>query len=175
MTPDQCIQFPAESTCDDTCAAIVSSAREVLSDVRHTQLKTHLDHGGIIGPVARTEHARNINAVTLESLRRANLTMDDLDAVAVASRPGLELSLHVGVGYAQRLCFKYNKPLISIHHMEAHALTALLSHPQVTFPFLTLLISGGHTIAALVTGVDKFYVLADNHSNPIGKPLLIVH
>lgn len=160
--------FP-ESTCDDTCASVVTSDRQVLSDVRHSQMKVHLDFGGILALVARNKHVQNINNVTRQSLEQAGLSIDDIDAVAVASKPGLDLSLHVGVNYAQKLCLKYKKPLISIHHMEAHALTALLSSPNIEYPFLTLLISGGHTILALVTAVDKFYVLADAPQNPLGK------
>ncbi|XP_074600045.1 threonyl-carbamoyl synthesis 4 [Brevipalpus obovatus] len=160
-----------ESTCDDTCASVVTSDRQVLSDVRHSQMKVHLDFGGILALVARNKHVQNINNVTRQSLEQAGLSIDDIDAVAVASRPGLDLSLHVGVSYAQKLCLKYKKPLISIHHMEAHALTALLTNPNVKYPFLTLLISGGHTILALVTAVDKFYVLADAPCNPLGETL----
>lgn len=128
-----------------------------------------MNYGGIIAVVARDRHVTHINDVVKESLNRASLTINDIDAIAVATKPGLQLSLEVGVEYAKSLCLKYNKPLISIHHMEAHALIGLLSHPHINFPFLTLLISGGHSIIALVKDYTKFYVLADAPSSPIGK------
>lgn len=112
--------------------------------------------------MAQEFHRRHIESVVAESLSKANMSVSDVDAIAVSNRPGLLMSLVVGVRYAKHLARKYNKPLIPIHHMEAHALAARLEHPaELKFPFLCLLASGGHCILTLVKNVNEFYLLGD--------------
>lgn len=104
------------------------------------------------------------------SLSKANLSVKDVDAIAVSNRPGLLMSLLIGVRYAKHLSREYKKPLIPIHHMEAHALTARLEYPnEVTFPFLCLLASGGHCLLALVKNVNEFYLLGDGKDGSPGE------
>ena len=158
-----------ESTCDDTCAAVVTSDKRILSDVRFSGLKLHVARGGILPTTARANHATAINGVVKEALGKAECTINEIDFVAISYKPGLILSLGIGVDYARRLCLKYNKPLIAIHHMEAHALTAHLSYSDIDFPFLTLLISGGHTMLVLVKGIDEFYLLSESNICPVGE------
>lgn len=118
--------------------------------------------------MAQEFHREHIESVVAESLSKANLAVSDVDAIAVTTRPGLLMSLQIGVRYAKHLCRKYKKPMIPIHHMEAHALTARMENPaQLQFPFLCLLASGGHCLLAFVRNVNEFCLLGDG---PDGSP-----
>lgn len=121
-----------------------------------------LRYGGINPPIAQEFHRQNIESVVADCLSRAKMTVNDVDAIAVASRPGLLMSLVVGLRYAKHLARKYSKPLIPIHHMEAHALMARLEHrSELNFPFLCLLASGGHCLLAMVKSVNDFSLLGE--------------
>ena len=160
-----------ETSCDDTGCAVVDGAGRVLSDVVRSQLQVHLEHGGIIPPIARDLHAQNIGAAAEEALRRAGVSLGQLDAVAVTVRPGLSLSLLVGLRHARQLARQARLPLIPIHHMRAHALTARMAAPELTFPFLTLLISGGHCLLAVVEAADRFTLLGASRDDAPGEAL----
>lgn len=162
-----------ESSCDDTAAAIVDSSGNILADECHSQLQVHLNNGGIIPPLARDLHAKHIDNVVCSTLDSARVKIEDIDAIAVTSKPGLPLSLQVGVNYARELSLYFNKPLIPVHHMEAHATIGLLpsvspSSP-VTFPFLTLLISGGHSQIAFARSLNEFYTLGETIDDAPGE------
>lgn len=122
--------------------------------------------GGINPPIAQEFHRQNIESVVNESLSNANLHINDVDAIAVTNRPGLVMSLVIGVRYAKYLSRKYSKPLIPIHHMEAHALTARIEHPELSFPFLCLLASGGHCLLVFVKNINEFSLLGSNDGSP---------
>ncbi|KAJ6633197.1 putative tRNA N6-adenosine threonylcarbamoyltransferase, mitochondrial [Pseudolycoriella hygida] len=157
-----------ETSCDDTGAAILNRDGNILSESVHSQHSQHLRYGGIIPPIAGELHRQNIENVVSEAFRKANLTPNDIDAIAVTNRPGLVMSLRIGVRYAKYLARKYNKPLIPVHHMEAHALTARMNN-QIPFPFLCLLASGGHCILTLVKGVQDFYMLGETMDDAPGE------
>lgn len=126
--------------------------------------------GGINPPIAQEFHRQHIELVVAESLAKANLSVNDVDAIAVTNRPGLLMSLVIGVRYAKYLARTYSKPLIPIHHMEAHALTARLEYKtELSFPFLCLLASGGHCILALVKNVNEFHLLGDGLDGSPGE------
>lgn len=127
-----------------------------------------LRYGGIIPPVAQDLHRQNIERVVAESFSKANLTPNDIDAIAVTNRPGLSSSLTVGVRYAKHLSRTYSKPFIPIHHMEAHALTARINN-NIPFPFVCLLASGGHCILTLVKNVREFYNLGETIDDAPGE------
>lgn len=162
-----------ESSCDDTGAAIVDSTGEILADHCESQLKVHLDNGGIIPPLARDLHVKHIDEVVCSTLDSAALKMQDIDAIAVTSKPGLPLSLAVGVNYAQQLAIHFNKPLIPVHHMQAHATIGLLPSTscdfKVKFPFITLLISGGHSQIAFASSLNQFYTLGETLDDAPGE------
>lgn len=126
--------------------------------------------GGIIPPIARDSHIENIQKAVKEALANAYLTLDKVDAIAVTTRPGLPLSLAVGLKYAKNLSNMSGKPLIPIHHMEAHALT-IRTVEKVDFPFLVLLISGGHSLLAVAMDVDHFLLLGKTHDDAPGEAL----
>ncbi|XP_005866347.1 PREDICTED: probable tRNA N6-adenosine threonylcarbamoyltransferase, mitochondrial [Myotis brandtii] len=147
-----------ETSCDDTAAAVVDEAGNVLGEAIHSQTEVHLKTGGIIPPVAQQLHRENIQRIVQEALSASRVPPSELSAVATTTMPGLALSLGVGLSFSLQLVGQLKKPFIPIHHMEAHALTIRLTN-EVEFPFLVLLISGGHCLLALVRGVADFLLL----------------
>ncbi|XP_061923689.1 tRNA N6-adenosine threonylcarbamoyltransferase, mitochondrial [Entelurus aequoreus] len=150
-----------ESSCDDTGAAVLDETGAVLGEALHTQKEVHLRTGGIIPTVAQKLHLEHIEHVVKEALQRSGVDPSQLSAVATTVKPGLALSLGVGLEFSQRFVRQNNKPFIPIHHMEAHALTVRMLQP-VSFPFLVLLISGGHSLLAVARGVDDFLLLGQS-------------
>ncbi|KAM4836119.1 tRNA N6-adenosine threonylcarbamoyltransferase, mitochondrial isoform 1-T2 [Thomomys bottae] len=147
-----------ETSCDDTAAAVVDEAGNVLGEAIHSQTEVHLKTGGIIPPVAQQLHRENIERIVQEALSASRISPKELSAIATTIKPGLALSLGVGLAFSLQLVNQFKKPFIPIHHMEAHALTIRLTN-KVEFPFLVLLISGGHCLLALVRGVSDFLLL----------------
>ncbi|CAG2167509.1 unnamed protein product [Oppiella nova] len=151
-----------ETSCDETGIAIVDQNGSILADVCRSQLKTHLSNGGIIPPVARSLHQKCIDDCVRQCLERADMSADQLSAIAVTVKPGLPLSLVIGKNYAKALALKYRKPVIPVHHMEAHALMATINNQSLDFPFITLLISGGHCLLAIARDITKFELLGQS-------------
>ncbi|XP_077175573.1 tRNA N6-adenosine threonylcarbamoyltransferase, mitochondrial isoform X2 [Paroedura picta] len=147
-----------ETSCDDTGAAVMDETGNILGEALHSQGEVHLKTGGIIPPVAQQLHQENIARIVQQALSVSGVDMDDLSAVATTVKPGLALSLGVGLSYSLELVKRYKKPFIPIHHMEAHALT-IRAISQVEFPFLVLLLSGGHCILAVARGISDFLLL----------------
>ncbi|KFW08816.1 hypothetical protein N326_07293, partial [Eurypyga helias] len=150
-----------ETSCDDTGAAVVDDAGNVLGEALHCQKDVHLQAGGINPVVAQRLHRENIEQVVNEALNVSGVSVPELAAIATTVKPGLALSLGVGLQYSLNLVNKHQKPFIPIHHMEAHALTIRLTH-QLEFPFLVLLLSGGHCILAVAQGVSDFLLLGQS-------------
>ncbi|KAJ1986078.1 Mitochondrial tRNAs modification protein [Dimargaris cristalligena] len=158
-----------ETSCDDTAAAIIDSHGRILSEVARGQAASHEPKGGIVPVLAVAKHVENMPYVVKEALDQSGLTMADIDAVAVTRGPGISACLSVGFNAAKTLAAVHNKPLIGAHHMEAHALTARLCFPdQIEFPFLSLLISGGHTLLLAVHGVGQYTQLGTTRDDSIG-------
>ncbi|XP_027627366.1 probable tRNA N6-adenosine threonylcarbamoyltransferase, mitochondrial isoform X1 [Tupaia chinensis] len=147
-----------ETSCDDTAAAVVDETGNVLGEAIHSQTEVHLKTGGIIPPVAQQLHRENIQRIVQEALSASGTSPSELSAIATTIKPGLALSLGVGLSFSLQLVEQLKKPFIPIHHMEAHALTIRLTN-KVEFPFLVLLISGGHCLLAVVRGVADFLLL----------------
>ncbi|HEY1964761.1 MAG TPA: tRNA (adenosine(37)-N6)-threonylcarbamoyltransferase complex transferase subunit TsaD [Acidobacteriaceae bacterium] len=142
-----------ESSCDETAAAVVERGRRQLSNVVASQIAIHSPYGGVVPELASREHLRAIVPVVDAALAEANVTMKDLDAIAVTEGPGLAGALLVGIGYAKALAYALSKPLIAVNHLEGHIHAVLLEHAQqfsnpdlpATGPLLALVVSGGHT------------------------------
>lgn len=130
----------------------------------------HCRSGGIIPIVAQKHHKQNIERVVQEALDRSGVDPSQLAAVATTVKPGLALSLGIGLEFSQRFVRRHDKPFIPIHHMEAHALTVRMLHP-VNFPFLVLLVSGGHSLLAVARGVDDFLLLGHTLDEAPGDTL----
>uniref|UniRef100_A0A1B0D067 N(6)-L-threonylcarbamoyladenine synthase n=1 Tax=Phlebotomus papatasi TaxID=29031 RepID=A0A1B0D067_PHLPP len=159
-----------ETSCDDTGAAILDARGTILGEALHSQQSVHLKYGGIIPPLAQEMHRENIEGVVEKCIERSGVEIRDLAAIAVTNRPGLPLSLLIGLRYAKYLARSHSKPLIPIHHMEAHALTARLTS-QVDFPFLCLLASGGHCQLVLVKSLGEFILLGETIDDAPGEAL----
>ncbi|XP_055376291.1 probable tRNA N6-adenosine threonylcarbamoyltransferase, mitochondrial [Condylostylus longicornis] len=157
-----------ETSCDDTGVAIVDSSRKIISESLYSQQNLHLKYGGIIPPRAQDLHRENIEKAVRDCLA-IDVSIEDLDAIAVTNCPGLPLSLIVGLRYAKYLCRLHNKPLIPIHHMEAHALCARIHNPDIQFPFLCLLISGGHCQLVVVKDAFDFLFLGETLDDAPGE------
>lgn len=150
-----------ETSCDDTGCAIINRNGKILSEVCHSQNLMHLRNGGIIPDIAQDLHRMHIEPTVARTLEQAKLSMEDISAIAVTLKPGLPLSLVIGMKYAKHLGRRFKKPIIPIHHMQAHALVARMHH-DIKFPFLVLLISGGHCLLAVVQDVDHFQLLGES-------------
>ncbi|XP_040296552.1 probable tRNA N6-adenosine threonylcarbamoyltransferase, mitochondrial [Bufo bufo] len=159
-----------ETSCDDTGAAVVDENGRILGEALLSQKEVHLKTGGILPTVAQQLHKDNIDRVVNEAILSSGIYLHEVSAIATTVKPGLALSLGVGVSYSLNLVKRYNKPFIPIHHMEAHALTIRLLH-QVEFPFLVLLISGGHCILSIANGVSDFLLLGQSLDESPGEVL----
>ncbi|KAF8891701.1 glycoprotease family-domain-containing protein [Infundibulicybe gibba] len=161
-----------ESSADDTCAAVVKSSREICSNVVIKQHDLHEAYGGIHPAVAIEAHQRNMPLAVKRALAEAKVDIvKDIDGIAFTRGPGIGGCLSVGSNAAKTLAAALNKPLVGVHHMQAHALTPLLtSWPDIPkFPFLSLLISGGHTLILLAASLKSFRVLATTPDESIGR------
>lgn len=134
-----------ETSCDETAAAIVRDGREILSNVIHSQIKTHTPYGGVVPELASREHLLKIRPVVDQAFKDAGVTLDQIDGIAATSGPGLIGSLLVGLTYAKALAFAKNKPLVAVNHIEGHIYSVVFEHTDVAFPALALVVSGGHT------------------------------
>jgi N6-L-threonylcarbamoyladenine synthase len=149
-----------ETSCDETCAAIVDGDGVVLSDVVHSQVELHAPYGGVVPELASRDHLRNCRPVVEAALARAGVEWTAIDGIAVTCRPGLSGALLVGVQLAQGLAFALEKPLVGVDHLVGHLLAGFLRYPDQApqptprFPFVALLVSGGHTALYLVEGAE---------------------
>lgn len=148
-----------ESSCDETSVAVVEDGRTILSNVVATQIPEHRLYGGVVPEIASRRHTENICAVTREALDSAGKTLEDIEAVAVTYAPGLIGALLVGLNYAKGLCYSTGKPLIPVHHLRGHIASLYLSNKDLEPPFVSMVVSGGHTHLVLVEGYTKFTVL----------------
>ena len=158
-----------ESSCDETSVSIVKNGREVLSNVINSQIKIHEEYGGVVPEIASRCHTEVINQIMKESLKEANISLDDVDAIAVTQGPGLVGALLVGVSYAKGLSFVTGKPLVPVNHIEGHIAGNYLSHSELKPPFLCLIVSGGHTHLVKVDDYNKFEILGKTRDDAIGE------
>ncbi|KAL9434937.1 hypothetical protein AB3S75_021242 [Citrus x aurantiifolia] len=166
---DDLIVLGIETSCDDTAAAVVRGNGEILSQVVSSQADLLAKYGGVAPKMAEEAHSLAIDPVVQEALHKANLTERDLSAVAVTIGPGLSLCLRVGVQKARKIAGQFNLPIVSVHHMEAHALVARLIEQDLQFPFLALLISGGHNLLVLAHNLGQYTQLGTTIDDAIGE------
>ncbi len=157
-----------ETSCDETAAALVTADRRVLSDVVLSQWEAHQHFGGVVPEIAARAHLDHVDAVIAEAMTRAGLTFHDLSGVAVTGGPGLIGGVMVGVMTAQAIALVHNLPLMAVNHLEGHALTARLSD-NVAFPYLLLLVSGGHCQVLVVEGVGRYHRLGGTIDDAAGE------
>ena len=158
-----------ESSCDETSVSIVKNGREVLSNVINSQINIHEAYGGVVPEIASRCHTEVINGIMKEALKEANVTLDDIDTIAVTQGPGLVGALLVGVSYSKGLSFVTGKPLVPVNHIEGHIAGNYLSHHDLKPPFLCLIISGGHTHLVNVKSYHEFEILGKTRDDAIGE------
>ncbi|MDB5205249.1 MAG: tsaD [Flavisolibacter sp.] len=156
-----------ESSCDDTSASVCRDGK-ILSNYIANQT-VHEKYGGVIPELASRAHMQNIVPVVDVALREADVTLHDIDAIAFTEAPGLIGSLLVGSGFAKSLALALNKPLIAVHHMQAHVLANLISEQQPAFPFLCLTVSGGHTQIVIANRASDLKVIGETLDDAAGE------
>ncbi|KAL6124411.1 hypothetical protein ACLB2K_076923 [Fragaria x ananassa] len=166
---DDLVVLGIETSCDDTAAAVVKSNGEILSQVISSQADLLAQYGGVAPKMAEEAHLQVIDQVVQEALDKANLSERDLSAVAVTIGPGLSLCLRVGVRKARKIAGSFSLPIIGVHHMEAHALVARLTEQELQFPFMALLISGGHNVLILARDLGHYLQLGTTIDDAIGE------
>lgn len=165
-----------ESSCDETACAIVKDGKHIISNVVATQIPFHQVYNGVVPEIASRKHAEWILPVVKQALTEANLTMEDIDGIATTNRPGLMGSLLVGLTFGKTLAWSTNKPFVAVNHMLGHLYAANLVLPgqedlmkDVEYPYLGLLVSGGHSIICKVSDFDKIEVLGTTIDDAVGE------
>ncbi len=158
-----------ESSCDETAASVVENDTTILSNVVASQVAEHQLYGGVVPEIASRRHCENILGVVEKALSDAKTNLTDLDAVAVTAYPGLIGALLVGVQFAKGLCLSTGLPLVPVHHLAGHIAANYLEHPDLTPPFLCLVVSGGHTHLVEVLSHTAFRVIGRTRDDAAGE------
>lgn len=158
-----------ESSCDETAAAVVHNGREVLSNVIDSQIDLHKEYGGVVPEIASRKHIEKIDYVIKRALSDADMTLDDVDAVAVTYGPGLVGALLVGVAQAKAIAYAKNIPLVGVHHIEGHISANYIEHPDLEPPFLCLVVSGGHTHIVAVRDYGEYEIIGRTRDDAAGE------
>jgi N6-L-threonylcarbamoyladenine synthase len=160
-----------ETSCDETAVAVLEAPDRVLGQALASQVATHRRFGGVVPEIASRRHLETLDPLVTEALRDAGLTLADVDRVAVTAGPGLIGAVLVGVSYAKALAYALGVPFVGVHHLEAHVAAALLDDPEVAFPFLALVVSGGHTSLYRVDDGLSFTELGRTVDDAAGEAL----
>lgn len=166
---DRKLILAIESSCDETSAAVVLNGREVLSNVIASQIDTHTKFGGVVPEVASRMHIEVIDGVVKEALEEANVTLDDIDAIGVTYGPGLVGALLVGLQYAKGLAMASKKPLIGVNHIEGHISANYIQTKDLKPPFVSLVVSGGHTFIVHVKDYGVYEVIGQTRDDAAGE------
>lgn len=158
-----------ESSCDETAASVVKNGREVLSNVISSQIDLHTLYGGVVPEIASRKHIEKINQVVEEALKEANVTLEDITAIAVTYGPGLVGALLVGVAHAKALAFATHKPLVGVHHIEGHISANYIENKELEPPFGCLVVSGGHTHLVRVKDYGEYEILGATRDDAAGE------
>ncbi len=158
-----------ETSCDETSVAIVENGRNVLSNVISTQIDIHKKYGGVVPEIASRNHVENITYVVDEALEKANVELKDIDIIGCTYGPGLVGALLVGVSTAKAIAYALQKPLVGVHHIEGHIAANYITHPELTPPYLCLVVSGGHSHLVYVKDYTKFEILGKTRDDAVGE------
>ena len=163
------ITLAVESSCDETSVAVLKNGREVISNIINTQVDLHKKFGGVVPEVASRKHIENIDVVLQEALDKANIALNDIDHIAVTYGPGLVGALLVGLSHAKALAFTLNKPLVGVNHIEGHVSANYIEHKDLKPPFITLIVSGGHTHLVEVKDYGEYEILGRTRDDASGE------
>ncbi len=158
-----------ESSCDETGVALYDSVRGLLAHALYSQIAMHNDYGGVVPELASRDHIRRVLPLTRQVLAESGCTLEALDGIAYTQGPGLAGALLVGAGMARALAFSLNIPAVGVHHLEGHMLSPLISDTPPEFPFVALLVSGGHTQLMQVSGVGRYTLLGETLDDAAGE------
>ena len=158
-----------ETSCDETGVAIYDEEKGLIANQLHTQIALHADYGGVVPELASRDHIRKLAPLLQAALQEAHLTAKDIDGIAYTSGPGLVGALLVGSTVARSLAYAWNVPAIGVHHMEGHLLAPMLEENPPHFPFVALLVSGGHTQLVRVDGVGCYELLGESIDDAAGE------
>ncbi|RKX99316.1 MAG: tRNA (adenosine(37)-N6)-threonylcarbamoyltransferase complex transferase subunit TsaD [Spirochaetes bacterium] len=158
-----------ETSCDETSVGIVEDGRKILANIVYSQIKEHEPFAGVVPEIASRVHVEIINQIYQKAIEEAEVEPDNLEAIAVVNLPGLVGSLMVGVTFAKTLSLLLNKPLISVNHLIAHIYAVFLTERHPIFPFLALLVSGGHTLLIRVNSLFDYRVLGTTVDDAVGE------
>ena len=163
------ITLGIETSCDETGIALYQTGRGLLAHALYTQVAMHNEYGGVVPELASRDHVRRMIPLVRQVVREADVSLDQLDAIAYTQGPGLGGALLVGASIANALGYALDIPTIGIHHLEGHLLSPLLSSPAPEFPFVALLVSGGHTQLMRVDGVGRYTLLGETLDDAAGE------
>ncbi|MBO4864711.1 MAG: tRNA (adenosine(37)-N6)-threonylcarbamoyltransferase complex transferase subunit TsaD [Eubacterium sp.] len=158
-----------ETSCDETAAAVVADGREVISNVIYTQIPTHTLYGGVVPEIASREHVLKINQVIKKALSDAEMTWDDIDAIAVTYGPGLVGPLLIGVSTAKALAYAKDIPLVGVNHIEGHVCANYITDSALEPPYMCLVASGGHSHIVSVDDYTKYTIIGRTHDDAAGE------
>lgn len=158
-----------ETSCDETAVAIVKSGQIILSSNVISQSCIHAKYGGVIPEIASRNHLDNIYHLTNKTLKESNLNYNEIDAVSSTCAPGLIGSLIVGVNFAKSLAYSLNVPFIPVHHLKGHIAANYITHNKLKPPFLSLIISGGHTLLVKVDTFTSMKIIGQTHDDAVGE------
>ncbi|WP_179123908.1 tRNA (adenosine(37)-N6)-threonylcarbamoyltransferase complex transferase subunit TsaD [Paraliobacillus ryukyuensis] len=167
MKTDQYI-LAIETSCDETAAAVIRNGQDVVANVVASQIESHKRFGGVVPEIASRHHVEQITIVVEETLTKANMTVSDMDGIAVTEGPGLVGALLVGVNAAKALAFAHQKPLIGVHHIAGH-IYANRIEKEFSFPLLALVVSGGHTELVLMHEHGSFEIIGETRDDAAGE------
>ena len=163
------IVLGVESSCDETGLALYDTEQGLLAHALHSQVEMHAEYGGVVPELASRDHIRRVLPLTENVLKTANKTLNDIDAIAYTQGPGLSGALLVGTSFAESLAFSLQIPTINVHHLEGHLLAPLLEVNPPAFPFVALLVSGGHSQLMRVDGIGEYELLGDTLDDAAGE------
>ncbi|WP_313370283.1 tRNA (adenosine(37)-N6)-threonylcarbamoyltransferase complex transferase subunit TsaD, partial [Sedimentibacter sp.] len=166
---DNVLILAIESSCDETACSVIENGRNVLSNIISSQIEIHRQYGGVVPEVASRKHIENISDVVNEAIIKANVSCDQIDAVAVTYGPGLVGALLVGVNYAKGLSYAWNKPLIGVNHIEGHICANFIENKHLEPPFVCLVASGGHTHLIYVSDYGKYEIMGKTRDDAAGE------
>ena len=163
------ITLAIESSCDETATSVLKNGREVLSNIISTQIDIHKKFGGVVPEVASRKHIENIDIVVQQALDEANITMNDITHIAVTYGPGLVGALLVGLSYAKAMAYALDIPLVGVNHIEGHLSANYIAHKDLKPPFITLIVSGGHTHLVEVKDYGEYEILGRTRDDASGE------
>lgn len=158
-----------ETSCDETGVAIYDDEKGILANQLYSQIKLHADYGGVVPELASRDHVRKTVPLIQSALKQAQMTPKNLDGVAYTAGPGLVGALMVGATVGRALAFAWQLPAVPVHHMEGHLLAPMLEAHSPAFPFVALLVSGGHTQLISVTGIGEYNLLGESIDDAAGE------